>query len=135
MFPVGRARIVGFHLIDLADDEHYVAVNYWNWRPTLELIRSFRIIDDKRLELMSTQCVGAEVTQQEATAIAHQLESGVLHSLPESGRVLLDSSVTSDPDDGTFYRDDEVEKNYSASKEWLLKFSQFCRSSDGFSVM
>ncbi len=126
---------MGFHLVDLGNDEHYVAVNFWNWRPTLELIRSFNIIDDGRLELMGTQCVGAEVTKLEATAIAHRLETDVLPSLPDDGRVLLDSSVTTEPDDGTFYHDDEVEKNYSASRKWLLKFAEFCQLSDGFSVI
>lgn len=78
----------------------------------------------------------AEITSEEATIIAHRIQEQILDRMPMEGRVELDLSVTTEPDDGTFYREeDEVENNYSVPAIWLEKFVAFCHDSDGFRVI
>jgi hypothetical protein len=126
---------MGFCLVPKDGAVGDVFVNFWNWRPTVNLIGSFNLIDSERVELLQTQCCGAEVSAEEAVQIAERIERDVLAKLPEAGRVLLDLSVTTEPDDYTFHKGDEFPKNYSATAEWLRKFVAFCRSSGGFSVL
>jgi hypothetical protein len=59
----------------------------------------------------------------------------VLSTLPPDGRVTMDLSVTTEPDDFVFRKGDDVHKNYSATEKWLRRFVVFCRTSGGFSVL
>jgi hypothetical protein len=55
--------------------------------------------------------------------------------LPQAARILLDGSVTTAPDDATFYKSPEdSHKNYSATRPWLEKFASFCETCNGFEV-
>ena len=126
---------MGFTLFPTDESVEAVSVNFWNWRPTAELIGTFGLIDDERLELIQIQCCGAELSADEAAQIADRIENGVLSTLPPDGRVTLDLSVTTEPDDFTFHRGDDMHKNYSATEKWLRKFVSFCRISGGFSVL
>jgi hypothetical protein len=126
---------MGFTLIPIDESVEAVSINFWNWRPTAELIGTFGIVDDERLELMQIQCCGPEITADEAAKIAERIENDVLSTLPPSGRVTLDLSVTTEPDDFVFHKGDDVHKNYSATEKWLRRFVVFCRTSGGFSVL
>ena len=124
---------MGFSLTDLADSERIVFVNFWNWRPTVEIIRAAGLLDTNRLEGLHQQISATRVSTDEARAIARHLRETVLPSLPSDARVLLDGSSTTDPDDGTFYRDpSEADRNYSATRSWLETFAVFCESCSGF---
>jgi hypothetical protein len=126
---------MGVILADSVLEERSEYCNWWNWRPTVELIRASGLLDNERLELMGYNA-GAEVTEQEARAISKFLEDRVLSGLNSDERVLLDLAVTGEPDDGTFYRDpEEHHKNYGASREWLQKFAAFCKECHGFTVL
>src|ERR1700739_1061070 len=125
---------MGFMIFDLEDKSRFKSVNFWNWRPTLALISSFKLLDDERLERMGMSCVGATVTQSEARAIAKALRERVLPGLGDADRVKLDLAVTGTPDDGTLYRGDETEKNYSATRAWLQEFAEFCETCRGFKI-
>ncbi|WP_293914785.1 hypothetical protein [Deinococcus sp.] len=125
---------MGVLLTDLSNEEHSKTCNWWNWRPTLTLISTLKLLDAERLDLMGYNA-GAEVSQAEAQAIASFLEARVLPLLSENQRVLLNGSRTTEPDDGTFYEEpSEMYKNYSTSLDWLSEFAQFCRECGGFSV-
>ena len=126
---------MGFILIPTDESVEAVSVNFWNWRPTAELIATFGLIDGKRLELMQIQCCGAELTSEEAVQIADRIENDVLPTLPADGRVKLDLSVTTEPDDFKFHKGSDVHKNYSATEKWLREFVSFCRNSGGVSVL
>jgi hypothetical protein len=126
---------MGFIITDLADDKRVLFVNFWNWRPTVELIRSMEVVDSARLELMHLQCVGTTVSEDEARKIAQSLRAGVLTNLHGGERVELDLSVTSEPDDGVFHHGADFDRNYSASLDWLTRFAQFCLECRGFSVL
>ena len=43
---------MGVTLYDLANDDRWVDCNWWNWRPTIEILRLSKLFDDDRLELM-----------------------------------------------------------------------------------
>jgi hypothetical protein len=125
---------MGVILVDSQQDDRSENCNWWNWRPTIELIRSLGLIDDERLDLMGSNA-GAEVTQQEAQAIGKFIAKRVLPGLRPGQRVLLDLTVTDAPDDGTFYREPgEQHKNYSATERWLRRFADFCKECHGFRV-
>jgi hypothetical protein len=107
-----------------------VNINSWNWRATLALLERHGVLDEEKLELLGYN-ITVQVTGEETRRIAAFLDD-YLTGLPGDGRVMLDGSVTTEPDDGTFHRDD-LAKNYSATASWLTEFRDFCRAAgDGF---
>ena len=42
---------MGVILEDMTREDRWVACNWWNWRPTLELLRLSKLFDDVRLEM------------------------------------------------------------------------------------
>jgi hypothetical protein len=125
---------MGFWLTPNDGSVDDVKVNFWNWRPTAELIGTFGLIDVERLELLQVECSGVELTVDEAQQIADQIENGILSTMPPDGRVTLDLSVTTEPDDFKVHQGKDIHKNYSATEKWLRTFIVFCRVSGGFSV-
>jgi hypothetical protein len=122
-----------FHLTDIGNDKRIIFVNFWNWRPTAELLRRAGILDEKRLAELSMQLSRARVTKDEARDIARHLRETVLPNLPQVTRMLFDGSVTTAPDDGTFYKSPEdFHRNYGAIRSWLEEFASFCETCDGF---
>ena len=67
-------------------------------------------MDAERVELMHQQCVGTKVTEEEAHQIARGLQRGILATLQAGGRVRLDRSTTSEPDDGKMHRGADADK-------------------------
>src|SRR5690348_4835143 len=90
-------------LINLADENHDLQVNWWTWRPTLALIQTFQIIDDERIEMMGCNGTGVQISESEACAIGDAIQSQVIAKLQPEERVLLDLSTTTQPKDYTFY--------------------------------
>jgi len=126
---------MGFDLKDIGDEKRIIFVNFWNWRPTVEVLGRAGLFDEKRLAELHEQFSHTLVTKDEARAIAHYLRDKVLPSLPHTGRILLDGSVTTTPDDGTFYKTPEdSHKNYGATHSWLEKFATFCETCEGFEL-
>ena len=117
-----------------APDGRTLRVNAWNWRPTLQLLADHGVLDGETVELLGYN--GAtRVSAQQSERIARFLDAYVA-ALPIDSRVMLDGSVTAEPDTGEFYRKaEEMHLNYSVQREWLVEFRDFCRSSEaGFSV-
>ncbi len=124
---------MGFWITDLKDETHELKVNAWNWRPTLELIEQFQILEADELERMGFTGGGGTATLDQARIIADRLEV-VLEDLKPKDRILYDLTVTSDPDTFELHRE-QLDKNYSATYEWLMEFAAFCRTCNGFTVI
>lgn len=126
---------MSFAITDLKDKTLELNVNTWNWRPTLEIIKLYGIIDPKRIDMMSNNGTSIRVDAEEAKEIGRKIQEEFLSRMTPDSRVLQDLTITNEPDDGTFYREaSELWKNYSATYAWLKMFSEFCLASDGFEV-
>jgi hypothetical protein len=122
---------MSWRIHDLVDREKTFKVNAWNWRPTLEILKTFGILDEDRLERMQYN-VTVTVSLEEARGIAEQFERRFLSKMTPADRVRLDLTLTDEPDDFQIHDDDL--KNYGATEEWLQKFTDFCRSCNGFEI-
>ncbi len=126
---------MSFTLIDLGSENYEFRANVWNWKTTLEIIKSFDLIDEGKLRQMNYTATGAAVSHEDAQAVGEKIQNEILPKLAPNKRIFMDLSVTDKPDDGTLYRDeDEQWKNYSADYEWLKEFAEFCLKSKGFQV-
>lgn len=106
--------------------------NAWNWRPMLELIEKVGIIERERLELLGAN-LGQRVEESEACAIAKILKEELLPRMRPGDRMLLDTSITDQPDDGKMHYD-YIALNYSSTYDWLSQFADFCANCKGFTV-
>ncbi len=121
--------------MDLGSENFEFRANIWNWKPTLEIIKSFDLIDEGKLRQMNYNATGAKFSKEEAHLVGEKIRDEILPELEPNKRIFMDLSVTDNPDDGTLYRDeDEQWKNYSTDYEWLKEFSEFCLNSKGFQV-
>lgn len=110
-----------------------IHASWWQWRPAVEIIRTFDMFDEERLDLLSNGI--GEFSRDEALAIAEHLEIRILPELDPAHRILLDGTTTDTVDDGTFYREvDQQHRNYSVNYEWLVKFTAFCKQSNGLYI-
>ncbi len=126
---------MSFTLMDLGSESFEFRANIWNWKPTLEIIKSFDLIDEGKLRQMNYNATGAKFSKEEAHLVGEKIRDEILPELEPNKRIFMDLSVTDNPDDGTLYRDeDEQWKNYSTDYEWLKEFSEFCLNSKGFQV-
>ena len=107
-----------------------VQINGWNWRPTLELLRTKGLLNDEMYERMSAQGCGGEADAGLAARMADVVESKLAEMRPGE-RVLADLGVTAKPKSGDIFAEDV----YSATYDWLVTFRDFCRCSGGFRVM
>ena len=124
---------MGVVLVDLEQEDKDLCVNWWNWRPTIELIRSFNLVDDEMLERMGGNGCEGELNAEQAQIAGRRLKEEILPRIQPEECVLLDLNTTAEPDDGTMHYDDQF-KNYSATRGWLEKFADFCLVSQGFKV-
>jgi hypothetical protein len=108
-------------------------LNWWIWRPIMAELRRARVVTDDQFERMSGNFYGGRATAEDAVRIADHLEA-VAARLGEKGRLLLDGSMTTEPDSYELHHDD-VSKNYSAPREHVTRFIAFCRQSGGFAVI
>lgn len=126
---------MSFTLMDLSSENFEFRANVWNWKPTLEIIKSFDIMSDGKLRQMEYNATGVSISKEEAHEIGEKIRDKILPKLEPNKRIFMDLSITDTPDDGTLYKDeDEQWKNYSTSYDWLKDFSDFCLKSKGFQV-
>lgn len=126
---------MSFTLMDLGQESYEFRVNVWNWKPTLEIIKSFDIVDEGKLRQMTYNGTGAKFNLEEAREIGAKIRDEILPKLEPDKRIFQDLSITDQPDDGTLYRDeDEQWKNYSTNYNLLKDFADFCLQSKGFQV-
>ena len=121
--------------MDLGSEGFEFRSNVWNWKPTLEIIKSFDIIDESKLRQMSYNATGAKFSLEEAHRIGERIQTEILPKLEPNKRIFADLSITDTPDDGTLHKNgDEQWKNYSTNYNLLKDFSDFCLQSKGFQV-
>jgi hypothetical protein len=126
---------MSFTLMDLSSENFEFQANVWNWKTTLEIIKSFDVISEGKLRQMAYNATGVKLEQDEAQIIGEKIRDKILPLVAPNKRIYMDLSVTDEPDDGTLYRDeDEQWKNYSTDHDWLKEFSEFCLKSKGFQV-
>ena len=126
---------MSFTLIDLGSENFEFAANVWNWKPTLEIIKSFDILSDGKLRQMEYNATGVKLTKEEVHEIGEKIRDKFLPQLEPDKRIFMDLTITDEADDGTLYKDeDEQWKNYSTNYEWLKEFTDFCLKSKGFQV-
>jgi hypothetical protein len=129
---------MSFILADLADDQHDIQINGWNWRPTVALLVEAGILPTgERAEDCLAQGCGGYFTKEEATRTAEFLK-GVVASMKPGERVMFDGSIRDKPKNYdlpiTEWDEQEAWDHYSASYEWLQMFIDFCSRSGGFKV-
>lgn len=114
-----------------------VQINGWNWRPTLLLLFTEKLIDEGQYERMSAQGCGGLADAGLASRIAETVERK-LASMGPGWRMRADLSVTDSPDklwtSDMRPTEEDLNEIYSATYEWLTKFAAFCRRSGGFEV-
>jgi hypothetical protein len=126
---------MGVFIQDLGREDHKLMCNWWNWRPTLELIATHvEGLEPEQIERMGLTGGSGRLTKAQAQAFARALRTKVLPAIPAGGRMLYNGTITAEPDNGTFYRE-ELEKNYTATKIWLENFCSFLERCDGFEVV
>jgi hypothetical protein len=81
-------------------------VNVWNWRPTLELIRSAELIDEENYERMSGNDGDGQVDAQTAWKIADLIDL-TLSKMKPGDRLLRDLSITDKPERAIVFKTPE----------------------------
>lgn len=84
---------MGVYLVDEARGKD-LHCNWWNWRPTVELLSHHHLLDASKLQ-GDGSCLA--ISPREAVAIADFLDKEILPTLTPAGRIRLDLSVTSEP--------------------------------------
>lgn len=126
---------MSFTLMDSGSENFEFQANVWNWKTALEVIRSFDILSEGKVKQMSYNATGVKIEKDDAHMIGMKIREEILPKLAPDKRIFADLSVTDQPDDGTFFRDDDDQwKNYSASYDWFADFADFCLKSKGFQV-
>ena len=126
---------MGVILGDLTCEDRGLSCNWWNWRPTVELLAQSHIIDADRIERMGFNGGGAEVTADEARRIADYIASEVLPKVRDQNEVKLDGQISDEPSwSGPISQVPATEMLYGATRTWLETFVAFCRECNGFAV-
>jgi hypothetical protein len=126
-----RGDALSFILQPRSGDD--VKINAWNWVPTLMILDRNRVLLAEQLQRMRYNGAGGSAGADDARRISTFLDTFLLKLQPGQ-RVLWDGSLTSEPDTFEVHRDDPT-KNYSATYDWLVRFRDFCRLSEGFDVL
>ena len=120
---------------DMSEENYEFNVNIWNWKATLEVIKSLDILSEGKLRQMGYNATGVKIEPDEAHIIGKKINDEILPKLEPNKRIFADLSITDAPDDMQLHRDDDEQwKNYSTSHESLKEFAEFCLKSKGFQV-
>lgn len=122
-------------LADIAGINDNFSASRWSWKAAMAIIESLDVVDESTLKMLQKGHLDIIIEKDVAKLIAAGIKENYLAKLSEKSRVYANLSITEDPDDGTLYKSQEDEwKNYSASKEWLESFVDFCETSEGFRI-
>ena len=126
---------MGITLFDRTNNGNNWNVNFWNWRPIVEIIRSLELLPEERVDALHEQLAGNGLSESEARSVATAIRERVLPVLRSEERILLDGSTTTEPDDHVFHRPGtEERKNYGTTLDVLQLFVEYCEHSHGFDV-
>lgn len=119
---------MSFTLQDAKDDDF--RLNAWNWGVLHHLVVRAAILPDQVWE-PARYNAGAELDTEQIGVLADFLEQSLLPRLQPGERMYHDGSVTDEPDDGTFYREEgEMWKNYSLHHSVLIGVIAFLRQAE-----
>jgi hypothetical protein len=122
-------------LVDLANEQNDRQCNWYNWRPTLELIRRTGRISDEQLERMGSNGGGATVSADDAVAIARFIEIEIIPNLKADEMIHRDGRISQQPASPRLITETPSDELYAARKKWLESFVEFCKSCKGFDVL
>ena len=126
---------MSFTLLDLGAEGFEFTANVWNWKAALEIIKDLDIISESHVRQLGYNAMGVKMGMEEAHLIGEKIRDEILPKVGPGKRIYADGTITDQPDDGTFYKDDDEQwKNYSVTHDWLKDFSDFCLRSKGFQV-
>jgi len=126
---------MSFILVDTLDDKRDLQLNAWHWRTILVLLEVSEAVTKERLEVMGISGACPSFSREEARSIATALRTKVLSGLQPDDRVMLNGTITKEPDDGTLFRDPkDHHRNYSTNAQVLEKLCDFCESCGGFKI-
>jgi hypothetical protein len=117
-----------------------IQINAWNWRPTLELLRSANVIGEEDFERLGAHGCGGQADADLASRMAEVVERKLVEMQPGE-RIVYDLTVTAKPKKKVVFspdsKPDQIDTMdlYSASYDWLVRFRDFCKSSGGFEVL
>jgi len=131
---------MGVTLFDQKTNEVLFDVNFWHWRAIVEAVRSLSVLSEEKVDTLHQPFVG-ELGEADARAVAAALKERLIPTIGDSERLLLNDQMqmspesTTEPDDGTFYRDAaEQHKNYSTNRDVIRRFADCCETCGGFRV-
>ena len=122
-------------LMDNETDDVVFDVNFWHYRAIVEAIRSLRVLPDEYVDRLHEPFTGSGLTKDECRIVAAELQARFVPILEQDDRLLLNGTVTKEPDDSVFHKTDgEWQKNYSTNKKVLAAFIDAIHKSNGFTV-
>ncbi len=106
-------------------------LNVWSWGVIHQLVERAGILPEE-VWAPKRHNGGGRLETAQVAALADFLEREVSRRVIPGKRMLLDGSVTGEPDDGTFYREPtEQWKNYSLDHDVLARLIEFLREANG----
>ena len=72
---------MSFTLMDMGSENFEFRANVWNWKPTLEIIKSFDIFSEGKLRQMTYNATGAKIEKEEAHSIGEKIRDKYLPKL------------------------------------------------------
>lgn len=122
-------------LADIGNNNENFTSSRWSWKVAMAIMEKLEVIDESTIQMLRKGHLDIVIDKAAARAIADAVRTNFIEKLNPKGRVFSNLTTTDEPDDGTLYRSpDEEWKNYSATREWLESFADFCESSDGFRI-
>jgi len=77
---------MSFTLMDLSSENFEFRANVWNWKPTLEIIKSFDIVSDGKIRQMEYTATGVSISKEEAHEIGEKIRDKILPKLEPNKR-------------------------------------------------
>jgi hypothetical protein len=102
-------------------------MNAWNWGVLHHIVARMNMYPDELWAPMRYSG-GGDFDAAQIAELADFLEQTLLPRIPPDHRMFFDLSVTDAPDDGTLYRGDEIEKNYSLRNDVLVELIAFLKT-------
>lgn len=126
---------MGITLLDLEVRELAFDINFWHWHAIVEQVRRLNTLPHDVVEGLHHPFCGNGLTKDQARSVALELRTRIIPALAPGERILLDGQRTLTPDDGVLHRDPaHLDRNYSTTREALLRFAGFCEATNGFTV-
>jgi hypothetical protein len=114
----------------IAEDGRDLKMNAWNWGVLHHMVERAGLFADEVWEPIRHG--GGELDAAGVAQLAEFLAHQLLPRLAPGQRMFFAGTVTDEPDDGTFYREEsEMWRNYSLLHDVLVGAIEFLRSVPG----